>query len=80
MIVDGCNAEIYDNNIRHNTKANIAFGGASSSKTKVFKNKVSYSKSEGIFVVEGENGLTIDSNEVFNNADGIVLLDSHGTV
>ena len=34
------------------------------------------SKSEGIFIVEGEERLLIEDNQIRDNADGIVLLDS----
>ena len=38
------------------------------------------SKSEGIFVVEGEPELQINSNWINKNTDGIVLLNSNGKI
>jgi parallel beta-helix repeat protein len=38
------------------------------------------SKSEGIFVVEGEEHLIIEENTVTGNHDGIVLVLSKGVV
>jgi hypothetical protein len=38
------------------------------------------SKSEGVFVIEGEQELLIEENEVVGNHDGIVLVESLGCV
>ena len=38
------------------------------------------SKSEGIFVVEGEEGLNINENWINKNSDGIVLFNSKGRI
>lgn len=38
------------------------------------------SKSEGIFVIEGEEKLLIEENTINNNVYGVVLIDSKGIV
>lgn len=38
------------------------------------------SKSEGIFVIEGEEKLLIEDNTINNNFYGIVLVDSDGVI
>lgn len=48
--------------------------------TKIKYNIVENSKSEGIFVVEGEEKLLIEENDVLSNHDGIVLVQSKGIV
>jgi parallel beta-helix repeat protein len=68
------------NKIDANVKANIALGGDRSGKTKIKYNMIENSKSEGIFVVEGENHLLIEENTINNNYYGIVLIDSKGHV
>lgn len=49
-------------------------------KSKIKYNIIENSKSEGIFVIEGEKTLLIDSNEITLNSIGIVLYDSQGIV
>ena len=43
------------NLISLNVKANIAIGGSYTGKTKIKYNIIEHSKSEGIFVIEGED-------------------------
>jgi parallel beta-helix repeat protein len=80
LIVEGCYATIIANKIDANIKANIALGGERSGKTKIKFNMIENSKSEGIFVVEGEEQLLIDDNTINNNFYGIVLVDSKGVI
>jgi len=74
LIVEGSSAYIFANKIEKNIKANIALGGKNSGLTKIKYNIVESSKSEGIFVVEGEENLLIEDNDVISNHDGIVLV------
>ena len=78
MVVEGCYATIYANRIDANIKANIALGGHLSGKSKIKYNMIENSKSEGIFVVEGEDKLLIEDNTINNNFYGVVLIDSKG--
>lgn len=80
LIVEGCHATIIANKIDANIKANIALGGEGSGKTKIKFNRIENSKSEGIFVIEGEDQLLIDQNVIKNNFYGIVLVDSNGVI
>ena len=43
-------------------------------------NLIEHGKQEGIFVVEGEEELSIIENEISENNDGIVLLHSDGLI
>lgn len=78
LIVEGCYATIIANRIDANIKANIALGGERSGKSKIKYNMIQNSKSEGIFVVEGEDTLIIEENTITNNFYGLVLVDSQG--
>ena len=80
LVVEGCYATIMANKIDANIKANIALGGDRSGKTKVKYNMIENSKSEGIFVIEGEEFLLIEENTINNNYYGIVLVDSKGHI
>jgi parallel beta-helix repeat protein len=80
LIVEGSHATIIANKIDANIKANIALGGEGSGKTKIKFNRIENSKSEGIFVIEGEDQLLIDQNIIKNNFYGIVLVDSNGVI
>lgn len=80
MLEEGCAAVIVGNHLTKNIKANIALGGYDSENTKIKFNRVERSKQEGIFVVEGGEGLEIDTNMIMYNKDGIVLLHSLGTI
>ena len=71
---------IYANKIDANIRANIALGGERTGKTKIKYNLIENSKSEGIFVFEGEDRLLIEENRINNNFYGIVLIDSKGTI
>lgn len=55
-------------------------GGKNCGKSRIKYNRVENSKSEGIFVVEGEETLLIEENTVSGNHDGIVLVHSKGVV
>ena len=57
-------------------KANIACGGEASGKTRIMYNYIENSKQEGIFVIDGERELVIEDNQVENNHDGVVLVNS----
>ena len=80
LIVEGCYATIIANKIDANIKANIALGGTDSGKTKIKFNSIENSKSEGIFVIEGEEKLLIEENTINNNFYGIVLVGSKGFI
>jgi parallel beta-helix repeat protein len=80
LIVEGCYATIIANKIDANIKANIALGGVDSGKTKIKFNMIENSKSEGIFVIEGEEKLLIEENTINNNFYGIVLVGSKGFI
>jgi len=80
LIVEGCCATIIANRLDANIKANIALGGERSGKSKIKYNMIENSKSEGIFVVEGEETLLIEENTVNNNFYGLVLVDSQGMI
>ena len=80
LLVEGSFATIIANKIEKNIKANIAFGGLGCGKTHILYNLIDASKSEGIFVIEGEDGVLIEENEVVGNHDGIVLVECKGTV
>eukprot|EP00347_Sterkiella_histriomuscorum_P014217 403361723 len=80
LIVEGSSAQIFANKLEKNIKANIALGGRNSGVTKIKFNIIENSKSEGIFVVEGEEKLMIEENDVISNHDGIVLVQSKGVI
>lgn len=80
LIVEGSWAEIIGNKIDANIKANIAVGGENSGKTKIKYNMIENSKSEGIFVIEGQEKLIIEENTINNNYYGVVLIDSKGII
>jgi parallel beta-helix repeat protein len=80
LIVEGSSAQIFANKLDKNIKANIALGGKNCGKSKIKYNLIENSKSEGIFVVEGEEHLIIEENIVTGNHDGIVLVLSKGVV
>ena len=62
LIVEGSYARVIANKIDSNIKANIAVGGKESGNTRIKFNYIENSKSEGIFVVEGEEKLLIEDN------------------
>ena len=62
LIVEGSSAKIVSNKIDNNIKANIALGGQNSGKTKIKYNYIENSKSEGVFVIEGEEKLLVEDN------------------
>ena len=77
LIVEGSYAHIISNKIEGNIKANVALGGKKSGQTKIKYNYILNSKSgEGVFVIEGEDGLVIEDNQIESNNDGIVLVNS----
>ena len=78
--MEGSSATVIANRIDLNTKANIAIGGAKSGNTIISYNLIEESKSEGIFIVEGEEGLNIKHNWIERNADGVVLVNSKGSI
>lgn len=80
LIVEGSYARILANKIDANIKANIALGGKVSGLTRIKYNYIENSKSEGIFVIEGEEKLLIEDNQIIGNNDGIVLVDSEGFI
>lgn len=61
-------------------KANIAYGGRNSGKTKIEINEIKHSTAEGIFVVEGEEPTLIFENVINSNKDGILALNSQGSI
>ena len=78
--MEGSYAKIISNKIDSNIKANIALGGARSGNTRIKFNYIENSKSEGIFVAEGEANLIVEDNQIVSNSDGIVLVNSDGQV
>ena len=50
-------------------------GGSKSQKTSIINNELYRSRSEGIFVIEGQGGL-IARNKIFENNDGIVMFET----
>ena len=81
LLVEGSFAKIISNKIEGNIKANIALGGERSGKTRIMYNYILNSKSgEGVFVIEGEEGLLVEDNQIEDNNDGIVLVNSQGTI
>jgi F-box protein 11 len=80
LIVEGSSAKIIANKIDQNIKANIACGGAGSGQTRIKYNYIEHSKSEGIFVIEGEEHLLIEDNQIAWNNDGIVMVHSKGII
>jgi parallel beta-helix repeat protein len=78
--VEGSHARIISNKLDSNIKANIALGGKNSGLTRIKYNYIEHSKSEGIFIVEGEERLLIEDNQIMHNNDGIVCLDSNGFI
>lgn len=80
MLVEGSYASIIANKIDRNVKANIATGGLRCGLSVIKCNLIENSKSEGIFVIEGETTLLIEENEIMGNHDGIVLVESLGTI
>lgn len=80
LIVEGSSAKIVANKIDSNIKANIALGGQKSGKTKIKYNYIENSKSEGIFIIEGEERFIIEDNQIVGNNDGVVFVDSKGLV
>ena len=56
-IEEGSCADIIANHISDNFYANIALGGQNSKFTKIMFNVIEKSKKEGIFIVEGGQGL-----------------------
>ena len=51
-----------------------------SGKNEIKYNLIENSKSEGVFVIEGEETLIVEENEIVGNHDGIVLVESRGTI
>lgn len=79
-MVEGSSAKIFANKIDGNFKANIALGGKASGETRIKYNYIENSKSEGIYVIEGEEYLLIEDNEISGNNDGIVMVNSMGCI
>lgn len=73
LIVSDSYAEIENNKIFSNIKANIAFGGKLAENTIINNNELYSSRSEGIFAIEAEGGL-ITNNKIYENNDGIILI------
>jgi parallel beta-helix repeat protein len=58
----------------------VALGGKKSGETRIRYNYIENSKSEGVFVIEGEEFLCIEDNEIAGNNDGIVMVNSKGCI
>ena len=80
MIVEGSSAKIIANKLDKNIKANIALGGKNCGNSRIKYNIIENSKSEGIFICEGEENLLVEENVVTGNHDGIVLVHSKGII
>lgn len=63
-MVEGSYATIIANKLDANIKANIAVGGVESGRTKIKYNIIENSKSEGMFIMQGEEKLLIDENQI----------------
>jgi len=63
-LVEGSYATIIANKLDANIKANIAVGGVESGRTKIKYNIIENSKSEGMFIMQGEEKLLIDENQI----------------
>jgi hypothetical protein len=63
-LVEGSYATIIANKLDANIKANIAVGGVESGRTKIKYNIIENSKSEGIFIMQGEEKLLIEENQI----------------
>jgi parallel beta-helix repeat protein len=48
--------------------------------TKIKYNEIENSKSEGVFIIEGEERVLVEENRINNNFYGIVLVDSKGII
>ena len=80
LLVEGSYASIIANKLDANIKANIAVGGVDSGRTKIKYNIIENSKSEGMFIMQGEEKLLVEENQIQNNYYGIVLIDSLGII
>jgi len=63
-LVEGSYATIIANKLEANIKANIAVGGVESGRTKIKYNIIENSKSEGMFIMQGEEKLLIEENQI----------------
>ena len=72
LVCSDASANIEENKIFGNLKANVAFGGEAAKDTSIVNNELYRSRSEGVFVIEGKGGL-IARNKIFENNDGIVM-------
>lgn len=63
-MVEGSYATIIANKVDANIKANIAVGGVESGRTKIKYNIIENSKSEGMFIMQGEEKLLIEENQI----------------
>lgn len=80
LIVSGSAAAVKRNLIHHNIKANIAFGGEMSEMTIIDDNKIYASRSEGIFAMKASEQSLIMNNEIFDNNDGLIFIESDSNV
>ena len=80
LICSNSNAIIKHNKIYRNIKANLAYGGLLSELTIIEENQIYSSRCEGIFCFRVNEGATIRNNEVYDNNDGIVLMNSSVTI
>ena len=62
LLVEGSYASIIANKLDANIKANIAVGGVDSGRTKIKYNIIENSKSEGMFIMQGEEKLLVEEN------------------
>jgi hypothetical protein len=63
-LVEGSYATVIANKLDANIKANIAVGGVESGRTKIKYNIIENSKSEGMFIMQGEEKLLIEENQI----------------
>ncbi len=63
-MVEGSYATVIANKLDANIKANIAVGGVESGRTKIKYNIIENSKSEGMFIMQGEEKLLIEENQI----------------
>ena len=76
LVIENTNSVIEKNILSHNIECNIGLGGINSHHTLIVENIISNSPGPGIILVEASSH--IFRNDITNNFDGIVLINSRG--
>lgn len=79
LFVENSWGKIIDNDISHNSKANIALGGQDSMNSYVSNNRIKNGYSEGIFIIKSGR-IIVRCNDIEDNNDGIILVDSYADI